>query len=482
MFQEGHTDFDPQGQGKQEGKVRGPSWRHCIATEGSRPTSTMVRSAAVNGGPRMVLRTERTLWMASHERRSHGDPPMQDSGMARKILFLEWLPEIGGAEQVTIDLLSSMERMRYTPVAAFLVNEGQFVQEVRALAPTYHFALDRWRNLPRLLFVVRELMSLVQREHVSMIQTNHAKAHIVAWLAGIMTRTPTVYCVCENIDPRPTLHRLALSMRPSAYIVPSQWTAKHLRSIGVHPERVVVAYPGTKGLDSDPTWDDIAKLRSDLQVPVNAPLVTMPGRLLRLKGQDVFLRATRIVLEQIPGANFLILGGTLFGLEQDYPRTLEILVEELGLGKRVRFIGHRRDVAAVLAASDVVVHASIIPEAFGIVVIEGMAAGRPVIASDLGGPQEIVIDGRTGYLVPPGDHRTMADRIVRLLKDDELRKTMGSAGRERVCHWFTKESMTRRYQDIWDHVLARDLRALPREQIGCSADGWTTGEPGTVTT
>jgi len=160
----------------------------------------------------------------------------------------------------------------------------------------------------------------------------------------------------------------------------------------------------------------------------------MVGRLAPWKGQHVFLEAFARAFpaggagadEGTRSAEALLVGSALFG-EDDYVAALHAQVADLGLEGRVRFTGFVDDVAALLAEVDVVVHASVVAEPFGQVVVEAMAAGRPVIASDLGGPAEVVTDGVDGLLSPAGDADALAACLVRLADDAGLRLRLGRA-------------------------------------------------------
>ena len=153
-----------------------------------------------------------------------------------------------------------------------------------------------------------------------------------------------------------------------------------------------------------------------LLVPEGGPLVGIVGRLDRWKGQDVFLRAASLVARRRPDARFAVVGGALIGYEGSYPDDLERLAAELGLADRVHFAGHQDDPYPWLDALDVAVLASE-AEPFGLVVVEAMVLGTPVVATAPGGPEEIVEHGRSGLLVPSGAHEELATAILRVLDD-----------------------------------------------------------------
>ena len=181
---------------------------------------------------------------------------------------------------------------------------------------------------------------------------------------------------------------------------------------------------------------------------MDAPVVGMVGRLRPWKGQDHFLRAMRLVADQRPDAWFVLVGGVVFAEREPFLPRLRELAAELRLLDRVVFAGQMEDVAAAYAAMDVVVHCSVEPEPFGRVVIEAMAASRPVVAYDWGGPHEIVIPGETGLLVAPGDYGALGEAALALLRDAGRRRVLGAAGRARAEECYDARATARRVQAV----------------------------------
>ena len=182
----------------------------------------------------------------------------------------------------------------------------------------------------------------------------------------------------------------------------------------------------------------------------DALTVGIVGRISPWKGQDVFLRAFALAFPD-SGARARIVGGALFG-EEAYGETLMALADELGIAERVDFTGHVDDVAAELAGLDIAVHASTIPEPFGQVVVEAMAAGVPVVATNAGGPAEVVSDGVDGLLFPMGDVEGLAERLTRLARDGELRRRLVDGGRKTAAT-YAPPVIAAEVEDIYRQVL-----------------------------
>jgi len=172
------------------------------------------------------------------------------------------------------------------------------------------------------------------------------------------------------------------------------------------------------------------------------------GRIIKWKGIEEFILSAAKVLEEIPQATAFIVGDPSDG-DKDYHASLIALVHDLGLSNKIIFTGYRKDMPALMKMMDVVVHASTKPEPFGMVLIEAMAMGKPVVATRAGGPIDVVIDGETGILVEIADTIEMGAAITELLINPLLAKTMGQKGKIRVAELFCKEKHAQEIQKIY---------------------------------
>jgi len=241
--------------------------------------------------------------------------------------------------------------------------------------------------------------------------------------AGVL-RVPLI--VFQRGTEPPSLIARLLCARVDRYVANSNSTRTSLLAVGVPSGKIDVVYPPIDLSRFDP--DRIGRLqRSDLGLAPSTPCFGIVGQLVDWKGHQVFLNAARRVFTAMPQASALIVGEAPSD-RAAYRAALEEQATRLGISDRVRFLGYREDVADLLKLMDVVVHASVLPEPFGRVLVEAMAMKKPVVASMAGGPLEIVEDGRTGFLVPAGDDAAMATRIVELLSAPEEARRIGEAG------------------------------------------------------
>jgi len=182
------------------------------------------------------------------------------------------------------------------------------------------------------------------------------------------------------------------------------------------------------------------------------------GRLTPWKGQDDFLRAAAIVAERHPEARFLVVGDCVSSeaeraSDAAYRDDLHALADRLGIAHLVRFTGYRDDVPAVMNALDVFVLPSHF-EPFGIVVLEAMAAARPIVATAAGGVPDIVDDGREALLVPPQAPEALAEAVARLLDDPALADRLGRAAEERVRDEFPIWRHAARVREHYEQLAA----------------------------
>jgi glycosyltransferase involved in cell wall biosynthesis len=373
-----------------------------------------------------------------------------------KILYVSAAAERGGLEVVLLTTLRCLDRTRFTPLVV-LLDDGPLVRELEDAGATVKVVRSgRVRNLWRGAQAVATISRLIEGTGVNLVHTYSAKAHLYGGIAAARLGIPTLYHL--HGVPRPSLGRdgvislLSVLIPARMTIACSGYVAAEFGRSWRSSRIVAVVHNGVPV--QDPVIpDDSAPVREEFGVPISAPLVVMVSRLQRWKGVHVFLEAAASVARQMPEAHFMVVGGALFALDQDYAAGLHDRVDRLGLAGRVRLVGHRSDVAGFFAAADVVVHASIEPDPFPMVLLEAMAAGKPVIASGLGGPRESVENGVTGLLVPPNNPEHLARAILTLLNDPERMIRMGKAGATRVRERFSAERMVRQLEALYEGMV-----------------------------
>jgi glycosyltransferase involved in cell wall biosynthesis len=324
-----------------------------------------------------------------------------------------------------------------------------------AAYPEIALPLTRLKRNPlaggSLLWSAWQLARTVRQTRAEVIQTFTARTHLIGALAGIATRTPVVWRINDDTLYRPLAALLGRAPRRIISV------SAHLRAFYGHALRVTDIIPDGIPL---PTLTSRDEARRALNLPLDSKIVALAARMARWKGHAVFLRALRSLVEHDSSITGVILGGYSpadnapgpLGGGEPYRRELDALVNDLHLTDHVIFTGHAPSTLPYFAAADVVAHTSLQPEPFGRVLIEAMAAGRPVVAADAGGPREIVIPNVTGLLTPPGDAEALAGALRTLLNDAALRERMGQAGRARAEQVYSLQRMAHRFMTVWEEV------------------------------
>jgi glycosyltransferase involved in cell wall biosynthesis len=308
--------------------------------------------------------------------------------------------------------------------------EGRLTAELRALGAPVHMIGGVRISRPWTVWRGRsQLRRLCRREHFDRLICHSSWPLAVFGPAARAEHIPMILWVHGCLSRRSWLDRWALWNPLALTLFNSQYIQGEMSRLFPKVLGTCLYYPVE--LNTDPGEPGAAAaLRRQLNAPPEAVVVLQASRLEGWKGHELHLRALARLPRQVPWRCWMA-GGAQRTTEAQYARHLQRLVTELGLADRVFFLGERRDVAALLRAADVYCQPNTGPEPFGIVFIEALAAGRPVVTTALGGPLEIV-DDSCGRLVRPADVAALADALQQLLADAALRSSLGAQGPARA--------------------------------------------------
>ncbi len=384
---------------------------------------------------------------------------LSDGGAGRPAVVLQVLPALGpqgGVERGTVDVAAAIVAAGGHALVACepgpLVHEvtragGRHVDLPLATKNPYRI----WRNAAR-------LRDLIQREGVDLVHARSRAPAWSAWLACKATNTPFVTTFHGTYGTGTAFKRWynSVMIRGEPIIAISRFIAEHLHRVyGVPARDIRIIHRGLDPVRFDPervTAERVIQLARRLRVDDGLPVICLPGRLTRWKGQMVLIDA----IARLGRTDLRCL---LVGSDQGrtgYRETLERRIADLGLGGVVRIVEDAGDMAALYRLSDVVVSASIEPEAFGRIAIEAQAMERPLIASDHGGSRETVRPGETGWLVPPNDPAALAaalDQVLGLGVD--ARQALGRRAGAHARATFTRDAMCARTLAVYREVLDR---------------------------
>ena len=370
--------------------------------------------------------------------------------------------ELGGAQLNTLHTVARLDRSRFAPQLVCGPG-GMLDDEARALADVpMHFVPSLVRPVHPLKdraaskVVAGILRPLANRGPV-VVHTHSSKAGVIGrWAAKAAGAGPVVHSIHGfgfgalrgGLSRRAALFmERRLAARTDAFISVSQCHVDEGRTLGLLGDRPAHVIRSGIDLADFARADQLrAAARAELGYAADVPVVGMVGNFKPQKNPLEFVEIAARVAAERPATRFFFVGdGELRG-------EVENRVAALGLTDRLTLLGWRRDVPALLGALDVLVLSSRW-EGLPRVAPQAMAAGRPLVATSVDGTPEAVVDGRNGFLYPPGDVALAADRVVQLLDDDDMRRRFADAGRKAVTEW-DQDEMVRRQEALYDELLA----------------------------
>jgi glycosyltransferase involved in cell wall biosynthesis len=297
--------------------------------------------------------------------------------------------------------------------------------------------------------VVGSIRELASRANADIVHAHGYKADIYTWLALRGSGKPfvsTCHTWYDN-DLLVTLYGMAdryVLRSYSAVVAVSDEVKQRLLKAGVREDKIHLV---RNGIDLRPFDNAAPSLRTGPSTD-HSPLVGLIGRLSTEKGVDIFLRAAALVLPELPSTKFVVVGE---GPDRD---KLESLIDELSIRENVSMLGRRDDMPSVYASLDIMVSASR-QEGLPMAILEGMASRLPLVATDVGDVSTIVLDGRTGVLLPPEKPDLLAAAIVTLLRNPSQRERFGAAARTLIEDEFSATRMTANYLRVYQEAASR---------------------------
>ena len=386
-----------------------------------------------------------------------------------KIVHLNHVSYLGGAEIALLNLLNRCDRKRYEPVV--LAPEGALTQALEGLGIRCEEipplpGLNRY-TLSRFLVRLPGLWGKIKREQPDLLYANTNFASLYSGILGQVLGIPTLGHI-RDIEPLGRMGR-SLIRRNSALIAISQAVARYLTQEQVPSEQIHCVYDGVDLQQYQARKVDAPQHESRFSTAPPAPLLRGEGRnkefltdsSLRIgivgqigsrKGHLFLLEALRELVRSFPELMLWIVGVEPEHSTEAYTEKLLQTVEEWKLQNHVKFWDFRSDIPELLIQLDVLVLPSL-QEPFGKIVIEAMAMGTAVVASNVGGVPEIIQDGESGLLVPPGDAAALRGTLTKLLSNKDLRFKIGTAGRLRVHEHFSLQRNVAETQALYEKLL-----------------------------
>ena len=384
---------------------------------------------------------------------------------APSVLFVDHAAVMGGAQHSLLDIAEAFRERSATalledgPFATALESRGARVLRIggggalrsvrkRSVVPGV-------RPLVAAVWLARAVARAARP--YELLYANSPKSFLVAALAGAMARRPVVWHLRDILDHRHfsaanvRVVVAAANQRAVRVVANSRATADAFVAAGGKRDLVTVVHNGIDPAPFDALGPDSCReVRAALGISPGAYVVGCFSRLHPWKGQTVLLDA----VERMPAVHALVVGGALFAGEAPYEAELRARAGLPSLAGRVHLLGARDDVPRLLVACDVVVHPSVLAEPFGRVLVEAMLAGRPVVATAGGGVPEVVTDGETGVLVPPGDARALGEAIDALRREPMRGAALARCASVHARQRFSRDAMLAGVRRVLAEVAA----------------------------
>jgi glycosyltransferase involved in cell wall biosynthesis len=370
----------------------------------------------------------------------------------KRILYVSPNSLLGGGEINQMLLVSNVDKTAFD-VEVVVGADGPYAQELRrrsipvSVIPMAPIRV-RSRKAPSPMAAFR-LYRHARRTGADLLHSSSLPEDHHCAAAGIMAGVPVIHDAQTIVYQRMPFDRWRAASSARVICI-SRAIQSALARAGLPTHNTEIIYSGVDPRTSETA--DGMKVRKEFGL-AGCDIIGIASRLSPEKGHEHFLRAAASVTGRFPNARFLVVGGPMYAPE-GYDSFLKQLAQELGLARRVVFTGFRRDALDAIDATDVLVCAAD-EEALGRVVLEAMALGKPVIATNAGGPRETIEDGITGLLVPPKDFRSLAQAMTRLLSNMPNAREMGALGKQRAADLYTLGQNVEKVQQLYHEVLAQ---------------------------
>ncbi len=372
---------------------------------------------------------------------------LKENKMKKKILFLDHAPFIGGAQLFLVNHLKTINRDIFDVLVCCSEDARKIglIDYFDKLKIKYYFI--RFEHLKsfnpavflRLIKTVCGIIKIINEEKIDFIFANTVRAIVAGSMASLITNSKIVWFIHDYTFPK-SLFRL-LKFIPKKIFYNSKSTASYYLSAINENNKVI--YGGNDFYKNKITEKQIKQKRKEWKVNNNTIVIGYVGRLVEDKGAHILINAVNFLIKKGIKNIKCIIVGTGKGQKENNEQKLAKLAKELNLLNYAVFAGYQKNIQLYISSFDVLCFTSIKKEALGIVIIESMMCGIPVISTDIAGPNEIIKNEATGLLVEPGNAKALSDAIERLIFDKRLRERMADNAYKYVMKRHTSEKFTK---------------------------------------
>lgn len=376
--------------------------------------------------------------------------------MKKKIIYMNSLPNFGGGEKHLLNLIRELQKENTFSITVACPRRSPLAEELSKLrVRTFPVPLKSKFDFRSILM----LQGFMRRERFDIIHTEDVRSNLLGTIAAVMAKVPIVIWTIHMLSinrsisgMNPIKRRIWISVDRmlvryvDKIIAISEFNRRELiKKEKIEPGKIVVI-PSSIRLNEFSKELGFNKKRKEFGIEEGEKVVGYIGRLSHQKGLTYLLEAARMVSQIMPIVKFLIVG--------DGPQKIELeeKVKELNITGNVALADFRKDVNELYPIFDITVLPSLY-EGLPVVPMESMVYGKPVVATTVGGVPEVVIDGETGLLVPPGDVKSLAKAILKLIQDDASRKEMSRKGKDLIKKKYSNEQMVKAHKSLYEELV-----------------------------
>lgn len=365
----------------------------------------------------------------------------------KKILHLHNTSAIGGAEQVILDLAAFIDPERYKSYVG-VFRQGELVSELRKREIKFLWLKESTQVYDYKF--LKNIIRIIKQNRIDLIHSHTWGTDFYSYWASVILGIPMIstihnrYYIFEKWSRRFS-YKVFISQIKKIVSVSEDIQSLLREELKLAPQKIKLIYNGidTRKFEGK---KNLEKIRKELNLSPDELILGNVGNLREVKDHHTLLLSFGRVSSIFPQAKLLIIG------EGELKSSLIKLCTELELENRVLFLGYREDVSSLLNLIDIFVLSSRL-EGCSISILEAMASEKPVVATRVGGNPELILEGKTGFLVPSAEPEKLAEKIILMLKDEKLRRKMGEEGKKRVKEKFSLERMLKNYEELYSLIL-----------------------------
>ncbi len=354
-----------------------------------------------------------------------------------------------------LQVAKRLDRSRFNPIVFPLRSGKELIKKFSDFNIAVEECNIKRFYAPEGIKVALRIGKIIREKNVKIIQTFHSDSDIFGTIIGKLLGVPVIISSCRDMGDWWRKKRHIIAYKAIRYfvdkvIVVSNAVGEKIKNVeNLDSDKVITIYNGVD-LEYFNRSFDKDEVKKRLGLYPNHKVVCMIGNLRPIKGYKYFLQAASSVLNDFKKVQLIIVG------EGPLLEELEKLRNELGLHQKVLFLGKRNDIREILSVTDISVLSSL-SEGFSNTILESMSMGKPVVATQVGGNPEAVIDGVTGLLVPARDPNGLADAILKLLKDPRLAEQFGVESKKRATEYFSLDRMIANMEGLYEGLLRQKM-------------------------